>query len=158
MAIPAQNPTTVPAVSAKSFPDLWLYNINIYAPAVNSGRIYIEALPYNPDVQEIGPATGLEVITTNALFEVTYDVPEVGIAYQAIIDAIVPLREWIAARNNPVIPGIIITEPDPVVIPTEPEPEPVVITEPDPVVIPTEPEPEPVVITEPDPAVITPLD
>jgi hypothetical protein len=136
MAIPAQNPTTVPAVSAKSFPDLWLYNINIHAPAVNSGRIYIEALPYNPDTQEIGPAAGLEVITTDALFEAAYDVPEVGIAYQAIIDAIVPLREWIAARNNPVIPDpvIITPEPDPVVIPTEPDP--VVITEPDPVVTP----------------------
>ena len=107
MPIPAQNPTTVPAVSAKSFPDLWLYNINIHAPAVNSGRIYIEALPYNPDIQEIGPASGLEVITTDALFEAAYDVPEVGIAYQAIIDAIVPLREWIAARNTPVTPEVL---------------------------------------------------
>jgi hypothetical protein len=107
MPIPAQNPTTVPAVSAKSFPDLWLYNINIHAPAINTGRIYIEALPYNPDIQEIGPASGLEVITTDALFEAAYDVPEVGAAYQAIIDAIVPLREWIATRNNPVTPEVL---------------------------------------------------
>ena len=101
MAIPAQNPTTVPAVPEKSFSDLWLYNINIHAPAVNSGRIFIEALPYNPDAQEIGPSSGLEVISTDQLFQAAYDVPEVGIAYQAIINAIVPLREWIAAQNVP---------------------------------------------------------
>jgi hypothetical protein len=107
MPIPAQNPTTVPAVPEKSFSDLWLYNINIHAPAVNSGRIYIEALPYNPDVQEIGPSSGLEVISTDQLFQAAYDVPEVGIAYQAIIDAIVPLREWIAAQNAPQPPPVI---------------------------------------------------
>jgi hypothetical protein len=117
MAIPAQNPTTVPAVPEKSFLDLWLYNINIHAPAVNSGRIYIEALPYNPDVQEIGPSSGLEVISTDQLFQAAFDVPEVGIAYQAIIDAIVPLREWIAAQNAPQPPPVIEVIPE--VLPEE---------------------------------------
>jgi hypothetical protein len=117
MPIPAQNPTTVPAVPEKSFSDLWLYNINIHSPAVNSGRIYIEALPYNPDVQEIGPSSGLEVISTDQLFQAAYDVPEVGIAYQAIIDAIVPLREWIAAQNAPQPPPVIEVVPE--VLPEE---------------------------------------
>ena len=120
MAIPAQNPTTVPAVPEKSFSDLWLYNINIHAPAVNSGRIFIEALPYNPDAQEIGPSSGLEVISTDQLFQAAYDVPEVGIAYQAIIDAIVPLREWIAAQNAPQPPPVVEVVPE---VPTELAPE-----------------------------------
>jgi hypothetical protein len=120
MAIPAQNPTTVLAVPEKSFSDLWLYNINIHAPAVNSGRIFIEALPYNPDAQEIGPSSGLEVISTDQLFQAAYDVPEVGIAYQAIIDAIVPLREWIAAQNAPQPPPVVEVVPE---VPTELAPE-----------------------------------
>ena len=121
MAIPAQNPTTVPAVPEKSFSDLWLYNINIHSPAVNSGRIFIEALPYNPDAQEIGPSSGLEVISTDQLFQAAYDVPEVGIAYQAIIDAIVPLREWISIQNAPKPPVIDPVVIDPVFVdPVEP--------------------------------------
>ena len=120
MAIPAQNPTTVPAVPEKSFSDLWLYNINIHSPAVNSGRIFIEALPYNPDAQEIGPSSGLEVISTDQLFQAAYDVPEVGIAYQAIINAIVPLREWIAAQNVPQPFPVVEVVPE---VPTELAPE-----------------------------------
>ena len=112
MAIPAQNPTNIPAVPEKSFFDLWLYNINIHAPAVNSGLIYIEALPYNPDIQEIGPSSGLEVISTDSLFQAAYDVPEVGIAYQAIINAIVPLREWIAMQNALKAPLVIEEIPE----------------------------------------------
>jgi hypothetical protein len=113
MSIPAQNPTVIPSVSEKTFSDLWLYNINIHSPSINSGRIHIEAIPYNPDSQEIGPSSGLEVISTDLLFQAVYDVPEVGLAYQAIIDAIVPLREWIAVQNAPKPPVI-----DPVVVDT----------------------------------------
>lgn len=111
MAIPAQNPTVVPSVSEKLFSELWLYNVNIHAPTTNSGRIYIEALPYNPTLQEIGPSSGLETISTDLLFEAVAAVPEVQAAYLAIIDAIVPLRTWINTRNNPVAPEIIYPEP-----------------------------------------------
>lgn len=121
MAIPAQNPTVIPSVSEKLFSDLWLYNINIHSPAINSGRIHIEALPYNPDAQEIGPSSGLEVISTDLLFQAVYNVPEVATAFNAIIDAIVPLREWIAIQNapqviNPVVDPVIDTGLDPVVV------------------------------------------
>ncbi len=101
MAIPAQNPTTIPAISEKTFSDLWLYNINIHSPAINSGRIHIEALPYNPDIQELGPSSGLETISTDLLFQAVFNVPEVGIAYQAIMNAIVSLREWVTIQNTP---------------------------------------------------------
>ena len=113
MPIPAQNPTIVPSVSEKVFSDLWLYNINIHSPSTNSGRIHIEALPYNPDAQEIGPSSGLEVISTDLLFQAVYSVPEVASAYAAIVNAIVPLREWIAIQNA------APAAPDPVLLPPE---------------------------------------
>lgn len=128
MAIPAQKPTVVPAISEKLFTDLWLYNINITAPSINSGQILIEALPYNPTTQEIGPSSGLEIISTNLLFKAAYDVPEVGIAYQAIINAIAPLREWIAIQNTHQLP-LVIAEP-PIEVSTEPPTEVIVETEP----------------------------
>ena len=118
MPIPAQQPTVIPAVKKKTFSDLWLYNVNIHAPTTNSGRIYIEALPYNPTLQEIGPSSGLETISTDLLFEAVAAVPEVQAAYLAIIDAIAPLRTWINTRQNPVAPEIIneLLPPPPEVI------------------------------------------
>lgn len=103
MAIPAQNPTVIPAISEKVFPNLWLYNVLIHSPSINYGRIHIEALPYNSDIQEIGPGSNIETISTDQLFQAVYNVPEVKVAYDAIINAIVPLREWIAIQNTPTI-------------------------------------------------------
>lgn len=123
MPIPAQQPTVIPAVKKKTFSDLWLYNVSIHAPAINSGRIYIEALPYNPTLEEIGPSSGVEIISTDLLFQAANEVPEVQAAYLAIVNAVAPLREWIKIKNNPPPPPEIIHEVLPTPDTTEVVPE-----------------------------------
>lgn len=101
MALSNPNPITIPSTSQQDFSDLWIYNINIHAPSVDSGRINIETLPYNAALQEIGPANYVENIHTDQLWAAVNEVPEVAVAMGAIFNAIGPLRMWIESKNIP---------------------------------------------------------
>ena len=102
MAIIADNSFITPAIPEKEYKELWLYNIVIHAPSSTSGKVLIEALPYDQISGEIGPASGLKTISTERLFEVISSVPEVQEAYLKILDAIIPLQNWINT-NGPLV-------------------------------------------------------
>ena len=99
MTLNNPNPVTEPAIEEKTFPHLWLYNILVHAPSVESGRIKIETLPYNSDTKEIGSGKNKVTIETNDLWQAVSEVPEVEQAMQSIFQAIEPLRTWIEEKQ-----------------------------------------------------------
>jgi hypothetical protein len=131
MIISNETPVVIPSSVEKLFPHQWIYNLSCHCPTLTQGRIFIELLPYDADTKEFGPASGLEVLSTDKFWEAIDEVPEVANAFAAVINSVEPLRAWIKSKNTP--------PPDPT---PEPEPE----AEPDPAPAP-EPEPDPV----PDP-------
>lgn len=151
MPITNETPVVIPPTAEKSFPHQWIYNLSCHCPSNTQGRISIELIPYNADTSEFGPSSGLEVITTDALWEAINEVPEVAAAFTAVIDSVEPLRTWVKNRAiATAIPPYPISPPPPE---PEPEPEPEPAPEPAPEPDPTpEPTPEPDPVPEPDPA------
>lgn len=131
MPLPNPNPVEIPATEAKSYPDLWLYNIAVHAPTVDSGMIRIESLPCNVSEGTIANGDHMVPIQTGQLWQAVAEVPEVQAAMEAILVAVEPLRAWIAAQE----PAAQQPEPEP-----EPEADPHFSTEPSDL---EEPEPQP---------------
>jgi len=115
MPINNPNPVIIPPTPEIVYPHIWLYNISVHAPTVNSGRITIETLPYNADTQSIGSRDRFQMIETDRLWSAVAEVPEVAIAMQAIIDAVMPLKNWIDAQNQPPMIPDVVEESDIVV-------------------------------------------
>ena len=101
MPLPLPNPVVIPSTQEKQYDTAWIYNLSVHAPANNAGRISIEVLPYNQQTQEIAPGAYVQTIHTDRLFEAMAAVPEVQQAFGAILNAIEPLRTWIAAQQTP---------------------------------------------------------
>ncbi len=99
MKIINETPVVIPPIEEKTFPDLWIYSINIIAPTIDSGRVQIELLPYNYDNKEIFPGNH-QVISTDDLWAAANEVPEIAQAMGAIFMAIEPLRTWIDSKNK----------------------------------------------------------
>jgi len=156
MPITNETPVVIPSTAEKSFPHQWIYNLSCHCPSNTQGRIFIELIPYNADTAEFGPSSGLEVVTTDALWEAINEVPEVAAAFTAVIDSVEPLRTWVKNRAiASAIPPYPTPEPEPAPEPApEPEPEPAPEPEPEPAPEPTpepDPAPEPDPVPEPDP-------
>jgi hypothetical protein len=128
MPIIPDQPIVVPPVPGETYTEQWIYNLVVHSPAINSGRVQIQLLPFDPTVPKIGPGELLENIETDRLWDAVAEVPEVAAAMQAVLDAVGPLRAWIAAQS----------------VAPEPEAEPESESEPEP-----EPEPEPHFSTSP---------
>jgi hypothetical protein len=137
MPIIPDQPIVVPPVPGETYTEQWIYNLVVHSPAINSGRVQIQLLPFDPVTPKIGPGELLENIETDRLWDAVAEVPEVAAAMQAVLAAVGPLRAWIAAQVEPVPEPE--SEPEP-----EPEPEPHFSTAPSDL---DEPEPEP----EPEP-------
>jgi hypothetical protein len=120
MPIIPEQPIVVPPVPGETYTEQWIYNLVVHSPAINSGRVQIQLLPFDPTVPKIGPGELLENIESDRLWDAVAEVPEVAAAMQAVLDAVGPLRAWIAAQS-------VVPEPE---LELEPEPE-------------AEPEPEP---------------
>jgi len=101
MPITNPNPVVIPPTPQVTYPHIWLYNIMIHAPTINTGRINIETLPYNGDIQSIASGEYVQTIQTDRLWSAVAEVPEVAQAMQAIIDAVAPLKNWIDLQNQP---------------------------------------------------------
>jgi hypothetical protein len=115
MPIIPDQPIVVPAVPAETYTEQWIYNLVVHSPAINSGRVQIQLLPFDPTVPKIGPGELLENIETDRLWDAVAEVPEVAAAMQAVLAAVGPLRDWIAAQ-------VVVPEPE---SEAEPEAEPV---------------------------------
>jgi hypothetical protein len=112
MPIIPEQPIVVPPVPGETYTEQWIYNLVVHSPAINSGRVQIQLLPFDPVAPKIGPGELLENIESDKLWDAVAEVPEVAAAMQAVLDAVGPLRAWIAAQS-------VVHEPE-----AEPEPEP----------------------------------
>jgi hypothetical protein len=108
MPIIPDQPIVVPPVPGETYTEQWIYNLVVHSPAINSGRVQIQLLPFDPVAPKIGPGELLENIETDRLWDAVAEVPEVAAAMQAVLDAVGPLRDWIAAQA--VMPEL---EPEP---------------------------------------------
>lgn len=99
MPLPNPNPVVIPATEAKSYPDLWLYNIAVHAPTIDSGMIHIQTLPCNVSEGSIANGEFMVPIQTDQLWAAVNEVPEVATAMDAIFAAVEPLRAWIASQE-----------------------------------------------------------
>jgi len=114
MPIINENPVVIPSTAEKLFPHQWIYNLSCHCPSISKGLISIELIPYNADNLEFGPYSGLEIVTTDALWEAINEVPEVAAAFTAVIDSVEPLRNWIKNRAiASAIPSYSIPSPLP---------------------------------------------
>ena len=105
MPIINENPVVIPPTAEKLFPHQWIYNLSCHCPSISQGRISIELIPYNADTLEFGPSSGLEVVTTNFLWEAIQEVPEVADAFTAVINSVEPLKIWLKNKAiNSAIP------------------------------------------------------
>jgi hypothetical protein len=125
MPIIPDQPIVVPAVPAETYTEQWIYNLVVHSPAINSGRVQIQLLPFDPTVPKIGPGELLENIESDKLWDAVAEVPEVAAAMQAVLDAVGPLRDWIAAQVESELEPEAELEEEPELEPeAEPEPEP----------------------------------
>jgi len=106
MPIIPDQPIVVPPVPGETYTEQWIYNLVVHSPAINSGRVQIQLLPFDPTVPKIGPGELLENIETDRLWDAVAEVPEVAAAMQAVLAAVGPLRAWIAAQA-------VVPEPEP---------------------------------------------
>ena len=97
--IPNPNPVTIPPVEAKTFDSQWVYSLNVMAPAVGNGRIAIELLPFNSITGELGGGDLAQKTSTDKLFDAIEAVPELKSAFDAVLAAVGPTSEWIAAQE-----------------------------------------------------------
>lgn len=98
--IPSDQPVTIAPTPAKSFDSLWIYNLSFHAPTTDSGNMKAEFLPYNGKTKEIGPSEYLQTVSTDKLWEAVEAVPEVRVAFEAIIAAVGPLKAWVKAQSG----------------------------------------------------------
>jgi hypothetical protein len=101
MPIIPDQPIVVPPVPGETYTEQWIYNLVVHSPAINSGRVQIQLLPFDPTVPKIGPGELLENIESDKLWDAVAEVPEVAAAMQAVLASVGPLRAWIAAQNAP---------------------------------------------------------
>jgi hypothetical protein len=99
MPILNDTPVTIPAIQEKTFEELFIYNLIVHAPAIDAGRIRIELLPFNGQTGELGPFENLQTLETNELWKIVAEVPEVQMAFGAIINAIPAVKNWIKAEE-----------------------------------------------------------
>lgn len=99
MALPNTTTITKPAIAEKTFPHLWLSSVIVSAPSLTAGKVNIETLPFNGDTGEIGSGADMIAIKTDELWDAVGEVPEVAAAMGAILAAVGPLRDWVAARE-----------------------------------------------------------
>jgi hypothetical protein len=102
MPITPDQPIVVPAIPAETYTEQWIYNLVVHSPAINSGRVQIQLLPFDPAAPKIGPGDLLENIETDRLWDAVAEVPEVAAAMQAVLAAVPALKAWIATQNAPV--------------------------------------------------------
>lgn len=87
---------TVPAVEAKTFDKLYIYNLSAHSPVVGVGSLRLELLPF--DGQTLGPASEMVTFSSDKLFEVLAAVPEAAAAFEAITQAIPALLAYQASQ------------------------------------------------------------
>lgn len=104
MPITPEQPIVVPPQAGITFDQQWIYNLVVHSPAVDSGRVLIELLPFDATTQTIGSSALLETVQTDQLWKAAAEVPEVAAAMQAVINCVGPLRTWIKSQAEVVQP------------------------------------------------------
>lgn len=111
MPIELDEPVEQPELPAKQYPLLWLYNLQTHAPdplAMQDGRLpdenpsrvgscKIEALPMAADGSLLWSQP--IVVSTDELYRMADEVPEVAAAFAAILAAVKPAKAWVDARQ-----------------------------------------------------------
>lgn len=98
MALELPTPVTRESSEAKTFPLVWLYNVNIHAPGPgHEARSMAEVIPMAEDGELYWP--GVVRIETNEFMLALSEVPELTAAYEATLASIIPLQNWIEARK-----------------------------------------------------------
>tara|TARA_R110000772_G_C12934014_1_gene400089 strand:- start:89 stop:400 length:312 start_codon:yes stop_codon:yes gene_type:complete len=102
MPITNESSVIYPAVTAaaeKVYPHIWLTDIQIRSESHSTGYINIDYVPYDGDTLDIVTGHPLETIRTADLWTAVNEVSAVAVAMQAIFDAVIPLRNWLSARE-----------------------------------------------------------
>jgi len=102
MPITSNTSVTIPAITAvpeRTYDHIWLTDITIKANSYTDGLIEISHVPYDGATLDIALDHGVETISTDELWTAVDEVSAVAVAMQAIFDAVVPLRNWLSARE-----------------------------------------------------------
>ena len=112
MNIPNPHAVVIPPVEEKTYPDSWVYNLNVHCPTTTSGAIKIELLPYNYTTKELLGNGAPETLSLN-LWEAMPELPELQQIFGMIIYSIPVLRDYVnkTGRFTPVVEEPIVEEP-----------------------------------------------
>ena len=100
MNIPSPTPLVFPATPEVVFSSLWIKRLLLESNAVDQGKMEAEFLPYNADTKQIAPENFVQKMTTDELWKAIDEVPEVAVAYAAILSSVPPMMAWLANRNQ----------------------------------------------------------
>lgn len=118
MPIELDKPIEQPAVAAKQYPLLWLYNLTTHAPDPTAmqpgkldgeadtrlGSVKIEALPMAADGSLLWSQP--LVVSTDELYRMAAEVPEVAAAFDAILKSVKPAKAWVEARQTAIAAAV----------------------------------------------------
>jgi hypothetical protein len=101
IVIPLDQPVQIPSSPAKQFEAMWITQVLVRTllPTDQSGGglVSIEYVPMNATTGEVLPQP--TAISSDRLMQAVSEVPEVAQAMGAILLAIQPFRNWIAAQQ-----------------------------------------------------------
>lgn len=96
--IPAEQPTLVPPQEGKTYPHLWVSNLEIVADDTQTGALSATFSPYNADTGDILNNKS-ERFATNDLWLLVGEVPEAANAMKAIAESVPAIRAWIKSKQ-----------------------------------------------------------
>jgi hypothetical protein len=94
MLIENQTPVVIPAIEEKTFPHVWIRNISIVSNSKTHGVLQLALSPYNGETQEVHDSI-LKTIRVDDLWKAINEVPELGLAFTKVLEAVAPLENWI---------------------------------------------------------------
>lgn len=100
MALIRPEPIVTEPKPAQVYPINHIYNLHVHSPDPKSeASMRMEILPRSV-AGELYWKDGVETISTDELYAAMDEVKEVRAVFEAILAAVDPLKEWIAAREE----------------------------------------------------------
>ena len=111
MPILLDPPVILPPAPQAEFKELYITRLVIEISGLpsaanpNTGHVMMELLPYNPDLQLLGPESEKIVLSSGQLFSLIQQSPTgpVALAFAAIVNAVPEWKAFIDAQNALVV-------------------------------------------------------
>lgn len=98
MPVPLDPPVVIPAVEAKEYPFKFYTDFAVSARSGSEGDIYVRSVPMSKDGEMLQSQPNE---TRCNLWAAAAEIPEAGLALQAVMTALPLIEEWAAKQAKP---------------------------------------------------------